>query len=152
MMISEDNVRLHTLCWSCKHATNGRVCCWAGELKPVKGWVAIPTVIKEYQTESAYVTESPKFQEDDKKPSKVWKASPENAFSSLVEAIVDRAIRDWKWADYIEKGKRRWSDSQITPEGMKKDVENFFRGKWFKSLCDGIDGNKIIEKLQKGEL
>lgn len=36
--------RMHTKCWDCARATGG--CSWSDHLKPVKGWVAIPTELK----------------------------------------------------------------------------------------------------------
>ena len=52
----------HTLCWLCKNAGGG--CSWSKTFKPVKGWVAEPTVLnisKDQVVDSFIVESCPKF-------------------------------------------------------------------------------------------
>lgn len=45
-----------TICWRCKNST-GR-CCWSKEFKPVPGWNAQQTVIKNYTASGDIVFDS----------------------------------------------------------------------------------------------
>ena len=57
------------LCWSCKHATDGRKCPWAAEFRPVPGWKATRSQINTSNGNGAYeymtysITECPLFEE-----------------------------------------------------------------------------------------
>lgn len=56
-----------TLCWDCRNAVNG--CSWARKGKPVNGWKAIPTKIKDPMSRKGYnesfvVQECPLFWRD----------------------------------------------------------------------------------------
>ena len=50
----------YALCWDCANATGG--CSWSEKLRPVKGWKAIPTHKKEF--DSWLVIQCPKFERD----------------------------------------------------------------------------------------
>ena len=54
----------YTLCWDCANATGN--CRWSDELKPVKGWKAIPTVKDNNgkPMKSCIVVECPQFKRD----------------------------------------------------------------------------------------
>jgi hypothetical protein len=43
-----------TLCWKCQRA-DGK-CRWSREFKPVEGWLAIPTKVKEQGKKDQYIT------------------------------------------------------------------------------------------------
>ena len=53
-----------TLCWDCANATGK--CSWSSDLKPVKGWTAVPTKKYVYggYMESYLVSECPQFKRD----------------------------------------------------------------------------------------
>lgn len=141
-----------TLCWNCANATDGRKCEWARDGIPVKGWEAYPTT--NFYFDSYCVLSCPKFVSDaGTKPKHDAEMMSVEMSSKIIEEIVDRAIRDWKWADRYLKGKRRvWKETQITPDALKQNVEKFFRGRWFKAICGDLDGESIIIKLQRGEI
>lgn len=48
------------LCWDCKNSTGG--CPWSAELKPVKGWVAEPSLKQTIET--YFIKECPLFVRD----------------------------------------------------------------------------------------
>lgn len=56
--------QIDTLCWDCHNSTGG--CSWSSEFKPVDGWEAIPTVIKngKYPENSFIVISCPCFIRD----------------------------------------------------------------------------------------
>ena len=140
----------NTICWNCANATDRLSCEWVRNATPVQGWVAIKQ--KNWEFESYNVISCPKFTKDVKVKRSAEMMTDETA-SAIVEAIVDRAIRDWKWADKVQRGvKRVWKESQIKPDAMKENVEKFFRGRWFKTICGDLDGEAIIKKLQRGEI
>jgi hypothetical protein len=48
-----------TICWDCKHATNKyKICSWANEFKPVKGWNADKMYLLPCKTQSKKLIES----------------------------------------------------------------------------------------------
>lgn len=64
--------------------------------------------------------------------------------SDLKTAIVHRACVDYLGA---LRGLTRMNGSAI---GTKEQLEKFFRGTWFKMLCDSdIDGDVLILRLRK---
>lgn len=60
----------------------------------------------------------------------------EGGFDALRMAIIVRAIKDYEIALY-KKDKYEINN-----------LENFFRGEWYKNIC-AIDGEYIIEKVRK---
>lgn len=55
------------LCWSCKRAIPNHGCEWADKFKPVKGWTATLTKVKQgrYNYEDSYAIEKcPKYIND----------------------------------------------------------------------------------------
>lgn len=42
---TNEEAKRGTLCWLCQNATNSG-CSWSARFKPVKGWTATPTLIK----------------------------------------------------------------------------------------------------------
>ena len=53
------------LCWRCKKACGG--CSWSDWLKPVEGWTATPTVVKDFMGdfESYKIKKCPEFVADE---------------------------------------------------------------------------------------
>lgn len=45
--------RHETICWNCKKATGK--CNWSREFKPVDGWLAIPTKVKEQGKKDIFI-------------------------------------------------------------------------------------------------
>ena len=141
-----------TKCWECAYATDHLCCEWV-DGNPVPGWTALPTKIYDNDgdritVESYVVFECPKFRKEERH--KTNRLASDEQTGKLIAAIVNRAIKDWRWADKVQRGMKAWRDlAQVDPQGMKDDVEQFFRGELYGCLCD-IDGRKIIEKL-KGE-
>ena len=51
-----------SLCWMCAHPGTGG-CCWDRTLTPVPGWMAVETVVDEF--DSYFVIECPEYKEMD---------------------------------------------------------------------------------------
>ena len=67
--VTEATAKRGTLCWDCQNACNSG-CSWSRSFKPVKGWVATPTIINQgvrtqdgdpFYTKSFFVHKCPKF-------------------------------------------------------------------------------------------
>lgn len=61
---NESHRATDTLCWDCKKSTGGGDCPWANDFKPVDGWIAAPTKVKQGRfptTESFIVIKCPLF-------------------------------------------------------------------------------------------
>lgn len=52
-------------CWTCQNACSG--CSWSREFKPIKGWIAIPTVLACHDTEktSYKIVYCPQYKAED---------------------------------------------------------------------------------------
>lgn len=76
--------------------------------------------------------------------STLGEAALQENFRDLKTAIVHRACVDYLGA---LRGLKRMNGSAI---GTKEHLEKFFRGTWFKMLCDSdIDGDVLILRLRK---
>lgn len=71
-------------------------------------------------------------------------------------AIVENACKDYEWAlryldrlDHVGLTLTKSQQEQILKaRRFRDDCENFFRGDWYKALCD-IDGEKLISAIRK---
>lgn len=86
----------HTLCWLCKNAGGG--CSWSKTFKPVKGWVAEPTIlhISKDQTLNSFNVEScPQFKKLDYK-SKREKVAEKAAELGISQRTLYRRLNVFK--------------------------------------------------------
>lgn len=67
----------------------------------------------------------------------------DRAYLDLADAIVVQACTDYRKA---LKGKSYTRKN--TPEGVIKNIEKFFRSKWYRMLTK-LDGEYLIEKLNQ---
>lgn len=138
-----------SLCWKCKHATDGRVCEWARNFKPVKGWTAVPHILGEYRAHSYYITECPKYEEGHREVTEI----SDEAANALLQAIVQRAVTDWKRSEQVRIGELKAADTGLSREqslALQHDVERFFLRGWYTNVSDS--GELIVKALRSGEL
>ena len=142
MSIVTDSYK-HTLCWDCKNSTKPWNCPWVDNFTPVKGWIAIPTHVgKYYQYDSFRVIECPKFKrssfcgglvEDtfsEKEPSQI----DDKGCVALAEAIVERAVEDWKFLEYGALEEIVFCGGRI----FKSEILEFFFSEWFEHLLESF--------------
>ena len=67
----------------------------------------------------------------------------EDEYAALVRAIVTQAIEDYRRAG---RALRRRPDN-VRARKMLRDVERFFRSRWFAAIT-GLDGSEILQKLK----
>ena len=65
-----------------------------------------------------------------------------DGYADLANGIVMQAVKDYRWA--LKTLKSEPKDKQANK--MKRDVERFFKSKWFKSLTS-ISPKLIIEHV-----
>ena len=68
----------------------------------------------------------------------------ERNYEDLVQAIVLRAVKDWRIAMKRLKKKSNNKDALA----MKDETERFFQSQWFYGLT-GVDGCAVLRKLQQ---
>lgn len=68
-----------------------------------------------------------------------------DAYEKLANAVILRAVEDYRNA--LRKLNR--CEEDINASFTVREVERFFRSKWFADLCD-LDGEILVERL-KGE-
>lgn len=72
-------------------------------------------------------------------------------YDGLRFAIVMSAARDYKRAiRYVEKHPNEESKYMNQMKWLKSSCESFFRGKWFKTICE-LDGERFIQEVPKLE-
>ena len=67
----------------------------------------------------------------------------DDAYTKLAYAIIEQAVKDYRVALRTLKKKK---DNEAA-ERVKRDVERFFRSKWFEVLTS-IDPKILIQKLE----
>lgn len=67
-----------------------------------------------------------------------------NPYRELANAIIVKAARDYRSALWMLK-RDPWNENA---ERMKRDVESFFRSKWYQSLTE-LDGEWMLRKLRE---
>jgi len=67
----------------------------------------------------------------------------DDAYTKLANAIIEQAVKDYRVALRTLKKKK---DNEAA-ERVKRDVERFFRSKWFEVLTS-IDPKMLISKLK----
>ena len=65
-------------------------------------------------------------------------------WEALAQAIILQAVEDYRKC----RRKVRRKPNQFEAQKMIREVERFFRSKWFKQLSEA-DGNMILEQLKK---
>ena len=65
-------------------------------------------------------------------------------WEDLANAIILQAVDDYR---KCRRRVRHWPD-QKEAQAMIREVEQFFRSRWFCQLAD-VDGIKILEELKK---
>lgn len=69
----------------------------------------------------------------------------DGGYEGLANAIIVKAVEDYKVALTIALGLHPSTQSL----NRIIELEKFFRGEWFKVLCD-LDGEYLIEKIREG--
>lgn len=67
----------------------------------------------------------------------------DDAYTKLANAIIEQAVKDYRVALRTLKKKK---DNEAA-ERVKRDVERFFRSRWFETLTN-IDPKMLISKLK----
>ncbi len=67
-----------------------------------------------------------------------------NSYEELANAIVMRAVKDWRKAVKTLKKRPRCEAAKQ----VKEDCERFFCSEWFEALTD-VDGGVILRKLKQ---
>ena len=65
-------------------------------------------------------------------------------WQALSQAIILQAVEDYRKCRRLVRRK----PGQIEAQKMIREVETFFRSRWFMQLSD-VDGNMILEGLKK---
>ena len=68
----------------------------------------------------------------------------EQNWENLAQAIILQAVEDYRKCRRLVRRK----PNQFEAQKMIREVEAFFRSKWFKQLSD-VDGNIILEQLKQ---
>ena len=142
MSIVTDSYK-HTLCWDCKNSTKPWNCPWVENFTPVKGWLATPTSVgKYYNYDSFYVTSCPRFERGSfcgglaedafgkQEPAQV----EEKDCGTLAEAIIERAVEDWKFLEYGALEEIVFCGGRI----FKTELLEFFFSEWFEQLLESF--------------
>jgi len=145
-----------SLCWDCRNCTKPEVCSWANDFTPVKGWTAIPTTVGGYHPFDSYlVKECPLFsraafsggQTRDLFVKADYLEIDDQDAENLAEAIIERAIEDWKFLEYGNLDNITFSGSRI----KRSELLEFFFSPWFEQLLASftdIPPNKIREHIK----
>ena len=70
----------------------------------------------------------------------------ENGWEALAGFIIFRAIQDYE----ICRRKLRRNPDHKTAARTVRELERFFRSRWFSILTD-TDGNKLLERLKNAD-
>ena len=65
-------------------------------------------------------------------------------WEALANAIILQAVEDYRKCRRLVRRK----PNQFEAQKMIREIERFFRSKWFKQLSEA-DGNMILEQLKK---
>ena len=65
-------------------------------------------------------------------------------WQALSQAIILQAVEDYRKCRRLVRRK----PGQVEAQKMIREVETFFRSRWFMQLSD-VDGNMILEGLKK---
>ena len=68
----------------------------------------------------------------------------ENGWEALADYIIFRAVLDYQ---ICRQKVRRYPDHKTAARTVR-EVERFFRSRWFSILTDA-DGNKLLERLKR---
>ena len=75
----------------------------------------------------------------------------EVGYEALAMAIIKQAVMDWRCANDITNGDKRYGTNCIfSAYSVKRDVARFFRSQWYGILCD-IPGEYILKRLEAGK-
>ena len=131
-----------SLCLDCANANRPWRCSWVANFTPVEGWVAEPTQLYKPPThyDSFDVKECPLFVRDAIFGGKAWDVDSTERTPvrldakdvvALAEAIVEKAVADWKFIEYGQmKDKIHSNGTAIWRDEL---LEFFFSG-WFEIL------------------
>ena len=131
-----------SLCWSCKNACGG--CSWSDSLTPVEGWTADEALIKGSHTMPEVPTWSvracPQFAQDctltARKKAFHRPDGDSGGYLTLAAAIIKEACKDYKMAIKTGNGV------------IRREVERFFLGDYFKQLSD-LDPQVLMRSLRE---
>ena len=132
-----------TLCWDCKNSTKPWNCPWVENFTPVKGWVAIPTNVGRFYNYDSYrVITCPKFVRSSFNGGLVedtfGRSDPidldDTGTANLAEAIVERAVEDWKFLEYGLLDDIVFCGGRI----FKSELLEFFFSEWFEQLLESF--------------
>lgn len=74
-----------------------------------------------------------------------------DSFKALGYAVVERAVKDYRWALVVLKKQEKSGAKNMYTEladRYKRDCERFFLSDAFKIYCNVIDGERIIKAIR----
>ena len=138
-----DFSKRHTLCWDCKNSTKPWKCPWVEKSDTVAGWIAKPTSVGKFYNYSSYqVVDCPQFVRDSFSGGMEWdvfgKKEPvtleDEDCGTLAEAIIERAVEDWKFLEYGALEEIVFCGGRI----FKSEILEFFFSDWFEHLLESF--------------
>ena len=131
-----------SLCLDCANATKPWRCPWVNNFTPIEGWVAEPTQLYKPPAhyESFDVKSCPSFVRDAYGGGRSWDDVDGNRVHTkvdnrdtvtLAEAIIEQAVRDWKYIDYGQLGDKIHSNGTAI---WRDELLEFFFSSWFEVL------------------
>lgn len=132
-----------SICWDCKNAVKPHVCPWMDDYTPVKGWTARKMKVgTPPYCESYLVTACPLFKRDGYEGGTITnhfgtheRIKPEeDEIVELAEAIVERAVEDWKYLEYGQLSKVRCHGDLLE----RDELLCFFFSGWFNVLLQSF--------------
>ena len=131
-----------SLCLDCESATKPWRCPWVKNFTPIEGWEATPTQLYKppMHYDSFDVKSCPLFVRDAVGGGRDWIETREERAPikvdnrdtvTLAEAIIERAVMDWKYIEYGQMEDKIHSNGTAI---WKDELLEFFFSSWFECL------------------
>ena len=132
-----------SLCWDCANSLKPWKCAWVRANEPIPGWWATPN--KESRSGklwSYHVISCPNFDRDSFRGGLERNLTGSNHetridkpdTANIAEAIIERAILDWKYINSYGVPDTKMEDVVVT----KHDLIEFFFSEWFVRLLESF--------------
>ena len=147
----------YTLCLDCGKASDPEACPWVRNATPVPGWVANPTIVSgafkklyhSFQVRACPIFDRDSFGGGTTKArfcQQKIKVHNDNVLTFLAEAIIERAIDDWR---ELRGGELRDTKS-LGERVYRADLVDFFYSDWINRLLGSftdIGSDEIRQKI-----